>query len=368
VIVDGTNQLVIVSPDAATLAEYRAQEQSYVRLTDELGHLRDLQAVTRDGTHIQLMGNIEFPEEAANCVEKGADGVGLYRTEFLFLSGGGEPSEEEQYQAYRTAIEGAQGRPVTIRTFDLGADKYTQDKSYYTQDKSYEREPNPMLGLRSIRYSLQHLGMFKVQLRAILRASVLGEVRLMFPLIVSLMELRQAKMTLHDAMEDLEEEDMPFRRDIEVGMMLETPAAAMQCEQFVREVRFMSIGTNDLVQYMLAVDRGNERVSRYYSPSHPSVLQCLRTILRTCNRRQVECSLCGEMAGEPLYALLLLGLGLRTFSMAPGNVPELKKLIRLTTVAQAERVARRALSFETERQVTNYLRDETRKLLPHDPI
>ncbi|MHC4063830.1 MAG: phosphoenolpyruvate--protein phosphotransferase [Planctomycetota bacterium] len=361
VIVDGTNQLVIVSPDAATLAEYRAQEQSYVRLTDELGHLRDLQAVTRDGTHIQLMGNIEFPEEAANCVEKGADGVGLYRTEFLFLSGGGEPSEEEQYQAYRTAIEGAQGRPVTIRTFDLGADKYTQDKSY-------EREPNPMLGLRSIRYSLQHLGMFKVQLRAILRASVLGEVRLMFPLIVSLMELRQAKMTLHDAMEDLEEEDMPFRRDIEVGMMLETPAAAMQCEQFVREVRFMSIGTNDLVQYMLAVDRGNERVSRYYSPSHPSVLQCLRTILRTCNRRQVECSLCGEMAGEPLYALLLLGLGLRTFSMAPGNVPELKKLIRLTTVAQAERVARRALSFETERQVTNYLRDETRKLLPHDPI
>jgi phosphotransferase system enzyme I (PtsI) len=268
VIVDGTNQLVIVSPDAATLAEYRAQEQSYVRLTDELGHLRDLQAVTRDGTHIQLMGNIEFPEEAANCVEKGADGVGLYRTEFLFLSGRGEPSEEEQYQAYRTAIEGAQGRPVTIRTFDLGADKYTQDKSY-------EREPNPMLGLRSIRYSLQHLGMFKVQLRAILRASVLGEVRLMFPLIVSLMELRQAKMTLHDAMEDLEEEDMPFRRDIEVGMMLETPAAAMQCEQFVREVRFMSIGTNDLVQYMLAVDRGNERVSRYYSPSHPSVLQCL---------------------------------------------------------------------------------------------
>jgi len=361
VIVDGTNQLVIVSPDEATLAEYRAKEQSYFRLTDELGHLRDLPAVTRDGTRIMLLGNIEFPEESAHCLEKGADGIGLYRTEFLFLSSRGEPSEEEQHLAYRTAIEGAQGCPITIRTFDLGADKYTQEKSY-------EQEPNPMLGLRSIRYSLQHLDMFKVQLRAILRASPLGEVRLMFPLIVSLMELRQAKMTLHDAMEDLEEEGTPFTRNIVVGMMMETPAAAMQCEQFVREVEFVSIGTNDLVQYMLAVDRGNERVSRYYSTAHPSVLECLRNILRTCQRRQVESSLCGEMAGEPLYTLLLLGLGLRSFSMAPGNVPEIKKLIRLTTITHAERVARRALSFETERQVATYLRDETRKLLPHDPI
>jgi phosphotransferase system enzyme I (PtsI) len=361
VIVDGTNELVIVSPDAGTLAEYRAQEQSFVRLADELDHLRDLEAVTRDGKRVLLMSNIEFPEEAARSVDKGADGVGLYRTEFLFLARNGEPDEEEQYQAYKRAVEGAEGRPVTIRTFDLGADKYTQERSY-------EREPNPMLGLRSIRYSLQHLDMFKVQLRAILRASVLGDMRLMFPLIVSLMELRQAKMTVHDAMEDLEEEGTSFRRDLPVGMMLETPAAALQCEQFVREVDFINIGTNDLVQYLLAVDRGNERVSRYYATSHPSVLQCLRSVLRTCNRAGVDGSLCGEMAGEPLYTLLLLGLGLRNFSMAPGNVPEIKKLIRLTTITHAERVARRALSFETERQVANYLRDETRKLLPEDPI
>jgi phosphotransferase system enzyme I (PtsI) len=190
----------------------------------------------------------------------------------------------------------------------------------------------------------------------------------MFPLIVSLMELRQAKMTLHDAMEDLEEAGLPFERNIPIGMMMETPAAAMQCEQFAREVDFMSIGTNDLVQYVLAVDRGNERVSRYYNTSHPSVLQCLRTIIRTCNRAGVDGSLCGEMAGQPLYTLLLLGLGLRAFSMAPNNVPEIKKLIRLTTISHAERVAKRALTFETERQVTNYLRDETRKLLPSDPI
>ena len=361
VIVDGSNELVIVSPDAATLAEYRAQEQSFVRLADELDHLRDLEAVTKDGTRVLLMGNIEFPEESAKSIAKGADGVGLYRTEFLYLARNGAPNEEEQYQAYRTAIEGSQGRPITIRTFDLGADKYTQQRSY-------EREPNPMLGLRSIRYSLQNLDMFKVQLRATLRASVLGDVRLMFPLIVSLMELRQAKMTLHDAMEDLEEEGVGFRRDIPVGMMLETPAAALQCDHFAREVDFMNIGTNDLVQYLLAVDRGNERVSRYYATSHPSVLQSLRNVIRTCSRAGVDCSLCGEMAGEPLYTLLLLGLGLRTFSMAPGNVPEIKKLIRLATITQTERVARRALSFETERQVSNYLRDETRKLLPNDPI
>jgi phosphotransferase system enzyme I (PtsI) len=307
------------------------------------------------------MGNIEFPDEAAKCVEKGADGIGLYRTEFLFLERNNEPSEEDQYQAYRAAIQGAAGRPVTIRTFDLGADKYTQDKSY-------EREPNPMLGLRSIRYSLQHLEMFKTQLRALLRASTLGGMQMMFPLIVSLMELRQAKMTLHDAMEDLEEEGIAFDRHLRVGMMMETPAAAMQCEAFANEVDFISIGTNDLVQYLLAVDRGNERVSRYYNTSHPSVLQCLRSIIRTCNRKGVEGSLCGEVAGKPLYTLLLLGLGLRTFSMAPGNIPEIKKLIRLTTISHAERVAKRALTFETERQVTNYLRDETRKLLPHDPI
>ncbi|MFQ5490627.1 MAG: phosphoenolpyruvate--protein phosphotransferase [Phycisphaerae bacterium] len=361
VVVDGSNQLVIVDPDPATLADYKSRHESFVRLTDELDHLRDLEAVTKDNQPIRLLSNIEFPEEAAKAIEKGSDGIGLYRTEFLFLSRRTEPTEDEQHQAYKQAIQSVDGRPVIIRTFDLGADKYTQDKSY-------EREPNPMLGLRSIRYSLQNLDMFKVQLRAILRASVLGDVRIMFPLIASLMELRQAKMAVHDAMEDLEEAGIAFDRDMAVGMMLETPAAAMQCEHFAREVDFISIGTNDLVQYMLAVDRGNERVSRYYSASHPAVLQCLRNAIRACNKMGVDVSLCGEMAGQPLHCLVLLGLGLRSFSMAPANVPEIKKLVRLTTITHAERVARRALTFETERQVANYLRDETRKLLPEDPI
>lgn len=360
-IIDGTNQIVIVNPSEPTLREYREREAAHVRLTDELDELVLLPADTRDGVHVQLSSNIEFPHEAKVGVSKGADGIGLYRTEFLYLRPEGAPSEEEQYEAYREAILGADGRTVTIRTFDLGADKYTQQRSY-------EQERNPMLGLRSIRYSLRNLDMFKVQLKAILRASVLGEVRLMFPLIVTLMEFRQAKMTLHDAMEDLEEGSFAWNKNLKVGMMVETPAAVIQIKEFCREVDFVSIGTNDLIQYLLAVDRGNERVSQYYTASNPALLRSLRDVVRACNQAKIDCSICGEMAGQPLYTMFLLGIGLRSFSMAPANIPEIKKLIRLVSTNQAQRIARRALSFETERQVSNYLRDETRKLLPEDPI
>ncbi|RME39804.1 MAG: phosphoenolpyruvate--protein phosphotransferase [Planctomycetota bacterium] len=361
VIVDGTNHLIIANPNEATLEEYRVREEAFLRLTRALAELRDLPAVTRDDVRVQLMGNIEFPREAKTAMEKGADGIGLYRTEFLFLRQSDPPGEEAQFEAYREAVEGVDGRPVTIRTFDLGADKYTQQRQY-------EQERNPMLGLRSIRYSLQNLDLFKTQLRAILRVSVLGDVRVMFPLISSLMEFRQAKMALHDAMEDLEEEGIPFNRDIKVGMMLETPAAALQAKEFCREADFISIGTNDLIQYLLAVDRNNERVSRYFTASNPALLRCLRDVVKTCTQAGVEVSLCGEMAGQPLYTLFLVGIGLRNLSMAPANIPEVKKLIRLMSTRQARRVTGRALRLETDRQVTNYLRDETRKLVPEDPI
>lgn len=361
IIIDGGNQLVIVHPGEATLREYREREAAYHRLSDELAELSAVPAETKDGTHVRLLANIEFPHEAAVGVAKGAEGVGLYRTEFLFLRPEGDPSEDEQYEAYCEAIRGAAGHPVTIRTFDLGADKYTQERSY-------EQERNPMLGLRSIRYSLQHLDMFKTQLRAILRASAHGEVRLMFPLINSLMEFRQAKMAVRDAMEDLEDAGIPFRRELAVGMMLETPAAAMQVSEFCKEVNFISIGTNDLIQYLLAVDRGNEKVSQFYSGSHPSVLRVIRDIVRACTETGIECTLCGEMAGQPLYTMFLVGVGFRSLSMAPGNIGEVKKLIRLATLRHMKRVASRALSFDTDRQVNNYLRDETRKLLPEDPI
>jgi phosphotransferase system enzyme I (PtsI) len=182
------------------------------------------------------------------------------------------------------------------------------------------------------------------------------------------MEFRQAKMTVHDAKEDLEDAGVPVASNIPIGMMLETPAAAIQVKEFCREVDFISIGTNDLVQYLLAVDRGNERVSQFYNPSHPAVLRALRDVIRACTHAEIDCSLCGEMAGEPLYTIFLLGLGLRSFSMAPAKIPEVKKLVRLVTLRQSQRIARRALSFDTDRQVTNYLRSEARKVLPEDPI
>jgi phosphotransferase system enzyme I (PtsI) len=357
VIIDAANSLVIVNPDAHTLESYQARQETYIRHSGQLEEYRELEAVTEDGHRVYLFANIEFPGEAKVATEKGADGIGLYRTEYLFLRREGEPTEEEQYESYREAIESAEGRPVTIRTFDLGADKYTQERQY-------DQERNPMLGLRSIRYSLQHLDLFKKQLRAILRASTLGNVRLMFPLIVSLMEFRQAKMTLHDAMEDLEDEKKSFGRDVLVGIMVETPAAAIQAKEFAREVDFMSIGTNDLTQFVLAVDRGNERVSRFCNCAHPAVLRMIRDVIRTCQRTGVDCSLCGEMAGEPLYMMLLLGLGLRSFSMAPHMIPEIKKLARSVKISQAERIAKRALTFETDRQVTNYLRDKMKHILP----
>jgi phosphotransferase system enzyme I (PtsI) len=357
VILDGTEGLVIIRPDRETLAEYRVEEERIHAIATGLSELRDKPAVTLDGVKTTLLSNIEFPYEARTCIDKGAEGIGLYRTEFLYLKSEKEPTEEEHYQAYRAVVQAVGDRPVTIRTLDLGADKYTQSQSR-------EPERNPFLGLRSIRYCLQNIDLFKVQLRAILRASAEGDVRIMFPLISGLMELRQAKMTLGDAIEDLEEMGVPFRRDLPVGIMVETPAAAMQIKELMREADFISIGTNDLIQYTLAVDRGNEKVANLYTASHPSVLRMLRDIVRSCGRTERACSLCGEMAGEPMYTLFLLGIGLRTFSMALNDIPEIKKIIRSTTMAHAVRVAKRALSFDTDRQVSNFLRDETRKIAP----
>lgn len=358
VVLDGTKGLVVIRPDEEMLAEYRAEEERLHAFVSGLVELRDKPAVTQDGVKIRLLCNIEFPHEAATAVERGGEGIGLYRTEFLYLRSEQAPTEEEHYQAYHEVIQAVGDRPVTIRTLDLGADKYTQSQAR-------EPERNPFLGLRSIRYCLQNLELFKTQLRAILRASVKGDVRIMFPMICNLMELRQAKIVLGDAIEDLEEMGVPFRRDMPIGIMVETPAAALQIKELLREVDFISIGTNDLVQYTLAVDRGNERVASLYTGSHPAVLRLLREIVRAAERANIECSLCGEMAGEPMYTLFLLGIGLRTFSMAPSDVPEIKKVIRSTSVAYAARVAKRALMFETDRQVSNYLRDETRKISPH---
>ncbi|MCK4342629.1 MAG: phosphoenolpyruvate--protein phosphotransferase [Phycisphaerae bacterium] len=358
-VVDGTNGIVVANPDKETIARYEEQRRNYERFAGKLRALRDEPAITRDGVPIQLLANIEVPQEAEHAFESGAEGIGLYRTELLFLATPRIPSEEEQYEAFRKVAQAADGKPVIIRTIDLGADKLSPAMGP-------QHDHNPVLGLRSLRYCLLHLDMFKMHLRAILRASVEGDVRIMFPMISSVMELRQAKATLADVMEDLEEEGIPFRRDIPIGMMVETPAAALLSTTFTREAAFLSIGTNDLTQYTLAVDRANERVAHLYSAHNPAVLKLIHQVIRAAHRRKVAVSLCGEMAGTAIYCQLLLGLGLQSMSMAPADIPSIKRVIRATTMEHCQMIARKVMQFDADRQVLNYLRDEFRGLDPED--
>src|SRR4051794_12042523 len=357
VIIDGTRGLVILNPDADQIAEYKAAGEKFIQNEEDLKPLAVLPALTKDGHQVSLQANIEFPYNIDEALLQGAEGIGLYRTEFLFLATEHEPSEEEHYQSYADALSRLGGRPLVIRTLDLGADKYTQAKAL-------NPERNPFLGDRSIRMCLHDIPMFKRQLRAIMRASVLGDVRIMFPMICTLMELRQAKMVLNDVIEELEDEGVAYRREIPIGMMVEVPSVAIMPDQFAKEVNFFSIGTNDLIQYTLAVDRTNEKVAGLFCPAHPAVLKLIRDVIRAGGRNGISVSVCGEMAGDPLYTLLLLGLGLNIFSMNGPDVPEVKKIIRSTTVEHARQIARRVMSFDSERQVMHFLREETRKIVP----
>jgi len=357
VIIDGNRGIVIVEPNAETIEQYRRYSEDLTRLGHRLDAIRQKPAVTRDGEKITLLGNIEFPDEAQIVLEKGGEGIGLYRTEFLYLNTDTEPAEQDHYQAYAKVVEVVGRRPVVIRTVDLGADKYTQSKRFAP-------EPNPFLGLRSIRFCLQNLPMFKTQLRAILRASVLGDVRIMFPLITNHQELMQAKLILRDVMEDLSDESISYNPDIPVGIMVETPSAALTAYTYARDVDFFSIGTNDLTQYTLAVDRANELVSTIYSSADPAVLRLIRTVIQDANKARKDVSVCGEMASEPEYIMLLLRLGIRTISLAPPMIPEIKQIIRSVTIAECNSLAREVLTMHSERQISNFLRDATRRILP----
>ena len=357
VIIDGNRGIVVINPDEDTLREYEQYSLDFSRLEHRLDALRDMPSVTRDGTEITLLGNIEFPDESELVLERGGQGIGLYRTEFLYLYSGQEPTEEDHYEAYAKTIRTLGSRPVVIRTVDLGADKYTQSKRFAP-------EPNPFLGLRSIRYCLQNLSVFKTQLRAILRASVLGDVKIMFPLISNLQELMQAKFIMRDVMEDLDEYSLPYKQDIEMGIMIETPSAALMAGTLAREVDFFSIGTNDLIQYTLAVDRGNERVSSLYSGADPAVLRLVRTVVQDAYQARIGLHICGEVASEPEYIMLLIGMGVRTFSLAPPMIPEVKQIIRSVTLTSCNQLARKIMSMNSQRQIENFLRDATRKVLP----
>ena len=357
VIIDGNRGVVIVDPDEDTLEQYRKYALEFLRLEHELNTLRDKPAITRDGVEITLLANIEFPDEAAIALEKGAMGIGLYRTEFLYLQSGNEPTEEDHYDAYVETIKVFQGKPVVIRTMDLGADKLPHINRHH-------EEPNPVLGLRSIRYCLQNLTMFKAQLKALLRASVLGDVRIMLPLVNNLHELRQTNMIIHDIMEDLDEYAIPYNPMVPIGIMVETPSSALMAPLLAKDCDFFSIGTNDLTQYTLAVDRANEHVATLYSTADPAVLRLMRSVLHDANKARIEVSVCGEIASEPEFIILLLGMGVRKLSLAPPMIPEIKQIIRSVTMEQCNRLARKVAGMDSQRQIKNYLRDAAMKILP----
>ena len=358
-IIDGTRGAVVIKPDEATIQQYRQYQQELISQGQELRALRDLPAVTKCGTKVKLFGNIEFPHEAQACLDNGAEGIGLYRTEFLHLGAETEPSEQDHYEAYCAALKVMGDRPLIIRTLDLGADKYTQAKAAAP-------ERNPFLGCRSIRFCLQseNLPLFRKQLRALLRASEHGDIRILLPLITTLTELHQSRMVLGEVMEELDEQDIAYRHDIPVGIMVETPSAALSARIFAPESAFFSIGTNDLIQYTLAVDRANECVASLFTAANPALIGMIRDVIKVGKRNEIPVALCGEMASEPEFCLLLLGLGLRIFSVAPQAIPTLKQIIRASTMKHAQRVARRAMTLHTDRQITHYLRRETRKVFP----
>ena len=355
VIVDGDTGQVILQPDEQPLAKYREEIAQRQAIAARLASLRDLPTQTLDGTSIRLEANIEFPSEADACLAGGADGVGLFRTEFLYLVAATEPDEETQYAAYASVAGAMPGKPVVIRTQDLGADKIRGLSPS-------QEEKNPFLGLRSIRLSLRDVPAFRTQLRAILRASTVGDVRVMFPLISTIAELRQAKMVLADAMEDLDEAGIAYNKDLPVGMMVEVPATVMMLDRFVDEIDFISIGTNDLIQYALAVDRSNSQVANLYNAADPAVLRLIEMTVDCGTRAGLDVSLCGQMSGSRTYTMLLLGLGLRELSVPPKALLEIKQVCRSVTIEQCQQVARRALAMENAWEMKNMLREELRKL------
>jgi phosphotransferase system enzyme I (PtsI) len=361
IIIDGDEGLVVLDPDLATQERYRLDAAARAARFEGLAGLANLPAETLDGVQVGLWGNIEFPGEVAGCLDRGAVGVGLYRTEFLYLNNERPPTEQEQFEAYAAVVASLQGRPVTIRTLDLGADKLVAYQSAGYAD------PNPVLGLRSLRLSLREPELFRTQLRAILRASALGDVRVMFPLLSTLGELRQARAILGDVAAELSAEGVAFRGDLPVGVMIEVPAAAVMADILAKEVDFFSIGTNDLIQYTLAVDRTNETVADLYSAADPAVLRLIAMVVDAARTRGIEVSICGTMGGEPLYTMLLLGLGVHQLSMPPHQLPEIKRVIRGISVAEARSIAAEALLLETSQAVVALLDNALRSALPDTP-
>jgi len=357
VIVDGDHGTVTVDPDEETLNRYQDEIEIHRVRELQLAELSELPAETIDQEPIHLAANIEFPHEVQASLRRGADGIGLYRTEFLYLAAAREPTEEEHYQAYAHVVRSMKQRPVVIRTLDLGADKMGQIPHG-------EEERNPFLGLRSIRLSLQNLPLFRIQLRAILRASALGPVQVMFPLVATLKQLRQARAILDEVMHELRQEGIDHDPDLPVGVMIEVPSAVMVIDRLLDEVDFISIGTNDLIQYALAADRSNKDVAQLYQASDPGVLRLIERSIQAAEDAGIPASVCGQMSGMPCYIPLLLGMGLRGFSVPPSSIPEVKQVCRSVTIAQCKEIADQAMCMDDAQQINQFLTRELQAIAP----
>jgi phosphotransferase system enzyme I (PtsI) len=349
-IVDGAKNVVIVNPDRSVLAEYRLKQGEIELARKKLKRLKTTRAATIDGAEIELFANIELPADLDQALDNGAGGIGLFRSEFLFLNRQGLPSEDEQFEAYRQVAAGMRGKPVVIRTFDLGADKSKEGLGGLARVA-----PNPALGLRAVRFCLAEPRLFLTQLRAILRASHYGNVRILLPMLASTGEIDQSLALLAQAKASLLERGLPFNPSIEVGGMIEIPAAVLTIEPFARRLDFLSIGTNDLIQYTLAVDRADEAVSHLYDPLHPAVLELIAIAIATANKVGVPIAVCGEMAGEASMTRLLLGMGLRNFSMHPAHLLSVKQRVLTTDIGEIRPLVRRLLRGEEPVKVAGLL-------------
>ncbi|HIE06051.1 MAG TPA: phosphoenolpyruvate--protein phosphotransferase [bacterium (Candidatus Stahlbacteria)] len=357
-IIDGYKGLLIINPKPKTAKFYYQRIKELKDYEKRLNEFRKLQPITRDGRHIELSANIELPAEVLAVKKNEAEGIGLFRTEFLYLSIGEPPSEEDQFEVYSWVVKEVSPKPVIIRTYDLGGDKFIPN---------YE-EANPFLGLRAIRFCLTAPEIFKTQLRAILRASHYGNVKIMFPMISTLEELKRAKMILKKVIKEMESEGIPIDHHPEVGIMVETPSAALLADRLARQVDFFSIGSNDLTQYVLAVDRSNLKVANLFDHFHPSVLRLIKAVVDIGHKNHIWVGLCGELASDPLGIILLLGFGIDELSMNPMSVPTAKKIITSVQTKEIIPIAMRCLEFSTALEVKRFLNKNLRMIVPPDAL
>jgi phosphotransferase system enzyme I (PtsI) len=360
VIVDGYEGIVILDPTPTQLREYQNKKRYYEEHSNLLISIKDRPAITKDGRKLIIQANIELPDDIESAIKSGAQGIGIYRSEFLFLANPEAlPTEDEHFEVYKTLAERVYPHSAIVRTADLGAEKFTP-----AMGMGVNREPNPALGNRGIRFCLQKREMFKIQLRALLRASVFGRLKIMFPMISGLSELRQARTILEEAKEELRVKKIDFNESISVGIMVEVPSAGLTADLLAQEVDFFSIGTNDLIQYLLAVDRNNDHLSYLYDPMHPTVIRLMKFIVDKAHEAGVKVGLCGEMASDPQYSMVLLGLGLDELSMNPVSIPLIKQIVRSVKYSDAREVFEHCLTLSTAQEINEYLLEKTNQFFP----